>query len=262
MWEYPRPPKIRQPLISGVDTANYPTAYDEPLSGKGIARALASGVVKRDELFIQSNFTPLSAHDKTKIPFNLDQKMEDQIKESIAQTFEDLGVDSLDAFILHAPFENEDDNVAAWKIFETYVSDKFRHLGVSNFSLAQLQKVYSNALVKPVIVQNRFQKKTVYDHEVRKFCKEHGITYQSFAMLKNNPEILESDVVARVADKLSVLNGTTKVERMQKDLQMTTKVLGDGEQLEALQPELAEWSKLLLDLAGSVKIALAEQLWP
>lgn len=37
--------------FAGVDTANYPTAYDEPLTGDGIAAALKSGI-KRSDLFV------------------------------------------------------------------------------------------------------------------------------------------------------------------------------------------------------------------
>lgn len=38
--------------FTGIDTANYPTSYNEPHTGVGIARALKSGVIKREDLFV------------------------------------------------------------------------------------------------------------------------------------------------------------------------------------------------------------------
>ncbi|EEP78482.1 predicted protein [Uncinocarpus reesii 1704] len=145
--------------FTGVDTANHPTAYNEPLTGDAIEAVLKSGV-KRSDLFIQTKFTPLWAHDKSKIPFNPDQSLEGQIRQSIQQSFDHLKVDYLDAFMLHAPFQNENDNLVAWKVFETYVPDKIRCLGVSNFSLPQLKRIYENSTVKPLVVQNRFHRDT------------------------------------------------------------------------------------------------------
>lgn len=40
--------------FTGIDTANYHTAYNEPLTGDGIAAALSSGLT-RDGLFVRSS---------------------------------------------------------------------------------------------------------------------------------------------------------------------------------------------------------------
>ena len=43
--------------FTGLDTANYPTAYDESLTGDGIAATLKSGI-KRSDLFVcAKNYT-------------------------------------------------------------------------------------------------------------------------------------------------------------------------------------------------------------
>jgi len=155
-------------------------------------------------------------------------------------------------------------------VFESLVPHKIRHLGVSNFSLDQLRHVCDGSTVRPVIVQNRFVRETSYDGELRGFCREHGITYQAFGMLRHSPEILESDLVQRVAGKLGgcerelalyvlilslggvqVLNGTTKAERMQKDLEVCGRVFGDAKLYRALKKEFSEWPELLRKLAGS-----------
>ncbi|KAM0267821.1 hypothetical protein ACHAQH_010076 [Verticillium albo-atrum] len=178
--------------FTGVDTANYPTAYNEPLTGDGITAA------------IQTKFTPVWAHNKDKIPFNPNQSIEHQVRESIKQSLEHLQVDYFDALFLHIYFENDEDNITAWKVFETFVPHTIRSLGVSNFKLSQLKELDDAVTVKPAFVQNRFYKETDFDFEVREFCTEHGILYQAYWMLKHNPEVLESEVLASVAEGLTL----------------------------------------------------------
>ncbi|KAI1308850.1 putative aldo-keto reductase [Xylaria venustula] len=252
--------------FKGVDTANHPTGYDERRAGEGIALALASGI-KREDLFVQTKFSPTFTHHPAKIPYDESQGIEAQIKESIEQTFSNLKLDYVDALILHAPYPNDEDTKAAWKVLESYVPEKVRQLGVSNTTLAQLQTLYEAATIKPVIVQNRFYRETGYDFQLRAFCKDHGIVYQAFWMVKNNPDVLESAIIASVAQTfgvekelafylmvlclgdLQVLDGTTKTERMIADLKAITDILGNDEKWQSLQPSAIVFKKLLWKLA-------------
>ncbi|EJT68515.1 hypothetical protein GGTG_13913 [Gaeumannomyces tritici R3-111a-1] len=252
----------------GVDTANYPTAYNEPLAGDGIAAGLESGI-ERNDVFIQSKFTPLWAHDKDKIPFNPDQDIEAQVRESVGLTFEHLRVKRLDALLLHAPYPDDEDNVRAWKVLETFVPEKVDRLGVSNMGLQQLEAIYKAATVKPVIVQNRFYRPTGYDHDVRGFCEAHGILYQAFYILAHNPELLGSDVVDSTARELEVdkevalyllilslgimqvLDGTTRVEAMLEDVAAVKTILGDEDKVKSLEPFVAAFKTLIRELAMS-----------
>ncbi|KAL7814192.1 NADP-dependent oxidoreductase domain-containing protein [Trichoderma aethiopicum] len=256
-------------LLSGftcVDTANYPTAYNEQLTGEGIAAALNSGI-KRSDLFIQSKFTPVWAHAKDKVPFNPHQSIEGQIVESVQQSLKHLQVDYLDSLLLHVPFKDDNDNLIAWRVLEAFVPHTIRSLGVSNFTLSQLEELYACATIKPTIVQNRFYKETRYDFDVRAFCAEHGITYQAYWMLRHNLEILASSVLNTVAAKLNVekelafyvlilglggtqvLNGTTDPGRMVQDLKIIGEIFGDEERLRELQTDFDEFRRLLADLS-------------
>jgi hypothetical protein len=51
------------------------------------------------------------------------------------------------------------------------------------------------------IVQNRFYAQSGYDKEIRAFCKENNITYESFWSLTANPNILSSEVLQNLALK-------------------------------------------------------------
>ncbi|KAI0870374.1 putative aldo-keto reductase [Hypoxylon argillaceum] len=253
-----------------IDSANYPTGYNEPLVGEGIARALQVGL-DRDALFIQSKFTPVWAHDKDKIPFNPEQDIENQVRESIQTTFDNLKVDYLDSFLLHAPTGSDEDDIKVWKTLETYFPDKIKRLGVSNFPLPALQKLYNAAVIKPTIVQNRFYKETSFDLDVRSFCADHNITYQAFYMLTHNPELIESDVIKDVSNILSVskqeafyllilalgntqvLDGTTNGDHMNNDLKAVEKVFDDPQLQESLQPYASAFKQLLWKVAGPTK---------
>ncbi|KAI0017525.1 putative aldo-keto reductase [Xylariomycetidae sp. FL0641] len=256
--------------FKGVDSANYPTAYNEPLVGDGLATALSSGL-KRDDLFIQSKFGPAYMHRPDKIPYDTDQSIEAQVKQSIQQSFDNLKVEYLDSLLLHAPYLDNADGITAWQVLETYVPDKIRHIGVSNVTLEQLQHIYEDATVKPVIVQNKFFKETRFDLEVRAFCKDRGILYQAFGMLTHNPEVLASEVVGSVAKKYGVdrevafyvlilclgdtqvLNGTTKEHRMREDLDAVARILKDGIMPDELQGDVVAFETLLWKLAGEKK---------
>ncbi|CAK7235398.1 hypothetical protein SCUCBS95973_009256 [Sporothrix curviconia] len=276
---------IKQGFIV-VDTANYPTAYNEPLTGDGIAAAIEKGVVKRSDLFIQTKFSPLWAHDKDKIPFDANKTIEEQVRESVQQSLDHLHTDYLDSLLLHAPYPDDADTLAAWRALEALVPHTARVIGVSNVDLQQLQAVYAastSEATRPAIVQNRFYRGTGFDSDVRAFAREHGITYQAFWMLRHNPEVLESSVLAAAAEKLAVepelafyvllvalgesedgsgkpaiqvLDGTTKTHRMQQDLKVISEVFGkpgSGQRssiLQDLQPDIAAFRALLEELAA------------
>ena len=109
-------------------------------------------------------------------------------------------------------------------------------LGISNcYSLDFFIKLYQTAEVKPSFLQNRFYSDSSYDKELRRFCKEKGVRYQSFWTLTANPHILSSALVKDLATKhgktreqilyasligegVIPLNGTTSEQHMKEDL--------------------------------------------
>ena len=119
--------------------------------------------------------------------------------------------------------------------------------------------------VKPSVVQNRFYADTRYDVQLRRFCREQGIVFQSFWTLTGNPGLLKSEAVKELAkavgisvqvalyalvvalEKVTVLDGTTNEGRMVEDLGGLEKVgrwaEGEGR---------GEWERILEDFKESV----------
>jgi diketogulonate reductase-like aldo/keto reductase len=86
-----------------------------------------------------------------------------------------------------------EDTLLVWSVFEEYFNQSLVHsLGLSNiYDLDTLKVLYETVIIKPSFVQNRFYAKTGYDKEIRRFCQEKGIIYQSFWSLTANKQILK-----------------------------------------------------------------------
>jgi diketogulonate reductase-like aldo/keto reductase len=96
--------------------------------------------------------------------------------------------------LLHVPTQRVGltaDDSAAWRaIEEIHDSGKARLIGVSNFSVEQLQSLCEKAQVGPRFVRNRCYANRGWDREVRAFCSANGIFYQSFSLLTANTDAL------------------------------------------------------------------------
>lgn len=67
-----------------------------------------------------------------------------------------------------------------------------------------MQTLYKEARIKPKFVQNRFHKDTLYEGELRQFCRDNDIVFQSFWTLTGNPKLLKSPPVHYLAEVVEV----------------------------------------------------------
>jgi diketogulonate reductase-like aldo/keto reductase len=187
----------------GIDTACQPKHYHEPGVGAGIAACLSEGKLTREALYVQTKFTSLSGQDPARIPYDPSAPVAEQIKQSCAASLHNLRTDYLDGLILHSPMPSIGETLEAWREMESLVdSGAVRSLGISNcYQLGQLRRLYEAARIKPAVVQNRFYADTGYDREIRAFCRQHALTYQSFWTLSANPRILADRIVRDLSSK-------------------------------------------------------------
>src|SRR5688500_14993638 len=71
----------------GIDTANQRRHYDEAAVGRAISASIASGLVVRDELFLQTKFTFRDGQDH-RLPYGPDAPISVQVKQSFASSLE------------------------------------------------------------------------------------------------------------------------------------------------------------------------------
>src|ERR1700733_7881652 len=175
----------------GIDPPCQPKHYDEAGVGAGVAAGLKQGLTRAD-LYLQTKFTSLSGQDPNRIPYDPKASLADQITQSVAASLKNLQTDYLDCVLLHSPMPTMTQTQSAWRTLETFVdTDKVRQLGISNcYSRTDLERLYETARIKPAVVQNRFYADTNYDRDIRAYCDQHQIIYQSFWTLSANPQLL------------------------------------------------------------------------
>ncbi len=194
--------KAIQAGFSGVDTACQPKHYDEQLVGEALQR-LKELRVERESLFVQTKFTPLGGQDPRRVPYDKNAPIESQVVQSFETSKKNLKTHYVDSLILHSPVAPHAHLMKAWIAMEAIQkAGGARQLGISNCYDTEIMKLlYADANVKPAVVQNRFYQETGYDADLRNWCSNHGVIYQSFWTLTANPHILGSNTVRSIARK-------------------------------------------------------------
>jgi diketogulonate reductase-like aldo/keto reductase len=243
-WKAERTAALTEQAIGcgfrGIDTANQRKYYMEAGAGDGVRSAIAAGAITRDELFLQTKFTPKSGQDN-RPPYDSDAGVAAQVRQSIDSSLEHLGVTRLDSYVLHGPSSITgltDADWQAWRAMEDAAQDGQAGLiGVSNVSAEQLAALVEGARIVPAFVQNRCFARTRWDEGVRAVCKSHDIVYQGFSLLTANREVLASPRVREIARRhertlaqivfrfaleiaMMPLTGTSDSQHMRQDLDL------------------------------------------
>jgi len=93
-----------------------------------------------------------------------------------------LRTNYVDSLVLHSPLSTHELTMEVYRVFEKFVDDgRVKQLGISNlYDYNRLKQLYNDARHKPSVIQNRFYADTNFDCEIRRFCREKNIFYQSF----------------------------------------------------------------------------------
>ena len=222
----------------GIDTANQRRHYFEAGVGEGLAAVYQAGVVKREDLFLQTKFTYRNGQDD-RLPYDPAARPAIQVAQSLANSLEHLKTEYVDSFVLHGPSSGLDWTDLDAEVWEAMGKERdanrTRMLGVSNVSLRHLQQIVAAHGELPSFVQNRCYARLGWDRDVRRFCAEHDIIYQGFSLLTANVEALRHSLIAQLAPRAQAspaqiifsfaraigmlpLTGTSNLEHMKQDL--------------------------------------------
>jgi 2,5-diketo-D-gluconate reductase A len=165
-----------------IDTAKL--YYNE----EGVGRALRSSSLTRDELFVTTKL------------WNADHAYDDALKafdESMAR----LGLEQLDLYLIHWPVPSQDKYVEAWKAMEKlYADGRIRAIGVSNFTVEALRRLFDETDVVPAVNQIELHP-WLPQAELRAFHAEHGIHTEAWSPLGQGQGLLNDPVLGRLAAK-------------------------------------------------------------
>lgn len=220
----------------GIDTACQPKHYNEAQVGTALQRLKEHGI-RREALFLQTKFTPVSGQDPRQVPYDKNSPVELQVAQSFGVSQKNLQTEYVDSLLLHSPMASFELLMKVWNAMEKiHRAGGARQLGISNcYHTEVIRLLYVHANVKPAVVQNRFYQETGYDADLRHWCTNHGVIYQSFWTLTANPHILASHTVEAIARKykkteaqiffrylsqsgIVPLTGTTSERHMREDL--------------------------------------------
>jgi diketogulonate reductase-like aldo/keto reductase len=186
----------------GIDTANQRKHYFEEAVGRGVAAKLREGMVRRDELFLQTKFTHRDGQDH-RLPYDAAAPIRTQVEQSFASSLAHFEVDQLDSLILHGPSSRDslaEEDREVWRAMEGIAqAGRVKLLGVSNCTAKQVADFVAMANVPVSFVQNRCYAERGWDRAVRDVCDEHQIVYQGFSLLTANRHVTAAAPVVAIA---------------------------------------------------------------
>jgi diketogulonate reductase-like aldo/keto reductase len=249
VWQVPEGPEcenaVRWALEAGyrhVDTAQ---AYENERS---VGRAVRDSGVPREDVYITTKFHP---------------GRKDPVAE-VQRSLERLGVDAVDLYIIHWP---QGGPTWAWDGMQRAREQGYaRSIGVSNFSVADIDAVLEVADVPPTVNQVQFSP-FEYRRRLLDACEQRGVAIEAYSPLGTGRH-LDDEVVGRIADRLGrtpaqvlvrwcveheliVLPKSTHRERIEENAQIFDFSLSD-EDMAALDA---------LDQTGGTDVARESRWW-
>jgi 2,5-diketo-D-gluconate reductase A len=183
VWQVPNGPECEQAVrwalelgYRHIDTAQ---AYGNEES---VGRALRDSGVAREEVFITTKFYPAR---------------EDPAAEAEG-SLRRLGVDQVDLYIVHWP---KGGPTWAWPGMErAHELGYTRSIGVSNFSVAELEQVIAAASIAPTVNQVQFSP-FEYRRALLEACRDHQVALEAYSPLGTGRH-LSDEAVSRIAERL------------------------------------------------------------
>ncbi|WP_458525976.1 2,5-didehydrogluconate reductase DkgB [Onishia taeanensis] len=210
-----------------------------------VGQAIAESRVPRDEIFLTTKVW----HDRL---------TPDALKQSVDESLAKLGTDHVDLLLIHWPSPDDEvpmrDYLTALR--EVQKAGKTRHIGVSNFTRAQIDQAV-DILGEGVLLTNQvevhpfLQNRALVEH-----CKRHDITVTAFMPLAVG-KVMEDETLKRIADhhdatpaqvtlawlqalEIVTFPSSTKAEHLKSNLEALTITLSDDELYEIATLERGE----------------------
>lgn len=169
---------VRWALEAGYRLIDTATLYGNEAS---VGRAVRASAIPREEIFITTKLWPTDFLDPTG---------------AFERSMERLDLGYVDLYLIHFPIPLVANNV--WAAFEKlYAAKRVRAIGVSNYSVAQLEKLLATASTPPAVNQVRFNPFS-YKKDVLEFCNTHHITLEAYSPLTQGDE-LQHPTIAQIA---------------------------------------------------------------
>ncbi|WP_141432067.1 aldo/keto reductase [Bacillus sp. 03113] len=153
---------------------------------RGVGKAIQQSSVPREQLFIT-----------TKV-WNSDQGYENTLR-AFDESLERLGLDYVDLYLIHWPTPQYDEYVDTYKALEKlYHEGRVKAIGVCNFEIEHLERLFKECDVKPVLNQVECHPYLSQD-ALKDFCAKHDIFVEAWSPLDQGGEVLQDEVIQTIA---------------------------------------------------------------
>lgn len=165
-----------------IDTAN---AY---VNEKAVGRAIKKSGVAREEIFLETKLWP-SFYEQ---------------EDAVEKTLERLDTDYIDLLLIHQPSGNY---IAGYRLMEkAYKEGKVKAIGLSNFTISQIQEILDVCEVKPAVLQTEVHPYS-QEKELKEFLEKEGIVIQAWYPLGHGDKaLIEEPVFTGLASKYGKSN--------------------------------------------------------
>ncbi|MEE8807741.1 MAG: aldo/keto reductase [Lactimicrobium sp.] len=167
---------------------------------RGVGEGIRTCGMPREELFVT---TKVAAEHK-----DYESAM-NGINASLAK----LGLDYIDMMIIHSPqpwdkVNQSNDryfkgNLEAWRaLSDAYKAGKIRAIGVSNFLKEDIDNIWNNAQIKPMVNQVLCHVSNT-PMDLIQYCQDKGIVMEAYSPVAHG-EALKNPVISKMAEKYGV----------------------------------------------------------
>ncbi|MGP5372234.1 aldo/keto reductase [Psychrobacter alimentarius] len=179
---------VKKALEMGYEHIDTAQAYDNE---KEVGQGIKQSGVARDKFFLTTKIFPD------------DMKFQpEKLVEAAKRSLENLDTDYVDLLLLHWPDDRVPLSETIPALCELQKQGLTRHIGVSNFNIADIIEVEKYADVPIVVNQVEFHP-FIKQNTLQTFLNNHHILLEAYSPLARG-DVFDNDIIKEIADKHNV----------------------------------------------------------
>lgn len=160
-----------------IDTARF---YNNETS---VGKAIKDSGIPREKIWLTTKLFPIDAWNTQK---------------AFKTSFDKLNIDYIDLYLIHWPMPGM--IIKNWlKMEKLYENGLIKSIGVSNYSIKNLEDTLKIASIKPAVNQVKLSPYN-YDPKMHRFCQENNIALEAYSPLTRGKK-LDDERLAKLAVK-------------------------------------------------------------